>query len=197
MTECPDQTARMRTLTRNFAVRIWHKGIFHTLRIIYDRNFPIVITKEKSQRMTKPKIRLVRPARTQISLRIRSLRIQRMTKPSIRLVWPAKTQISLRIRAGWSESLPVACAFYSLRAVQRGMNKNPLSLCWSHMSYCGFCQWEIAAVFLLSPLTGKVQGRSNTNQILLTGILCFYHRSSVEFNKFVTLHFSISTWKIN
>ena len=113
MTECPDQTARMRTLTRNFAVRIWHKGIFHTLRIIYDRNFPIVITKVKSQRMTKPSIRLVRPA---------------------------KTQISLRIRADWSESLPVACAFYSLRAVQRGMNKNPLSLCWSHMSYCGFCR---------------------------------------------------------
>ena len=44
------------------------------------------------------------------------------------------------------------------------------------------CEWEIAAVFLLSPLTGKVQGRSNTNQVLLTGILCFYHRSSVEFN---------------
>ena len=58
-------------------------------------------------------------------------------------------------------------------------------------------QWEIAAVFLLSPLTGKVQGRSNTNQVLLIGILCFYHRSSVEFNKFLTLHFSKSTWKIN
>ena len=52
-------------------------------------------------------------------------------------------------------------------------------------------QWEIAAVFLLSPLTGKVQGRSNTNQVLLIGILCFYHRSSVELNKFLTLHFSL------
>ena len=47
-------------------------------------------------------------------------------------------------------------------------------------------EWEIAAVFLLSPLTGKVQGRSNTNQVLLIGILCFYHRSSVELNKFLT-----------
>ena len=52
---------------------------------------------------------------------------------------------------------------------------------------------------LLSPLTGKItgkiQGRSITNQVLLIGFLCFHHRSSVEFNRFLTLHFSISTWK--
>ena len=28
--EFPDQTARMRTLIRTFAVRIWHKGLFTT-----------------------------------------------------------------------------------------------------------------------------------------------------------------------
>ena len=49
---------------------------------------------------------------------------QRTTKPTIRLVRPAKTQISLRIRAVWSESSPIACAFYNLRAIQKGMNED-------------------------------------------------------------------------
>ena len=40
---------------------------------------------------------------------------QRMTKPTIRLVRPAKTQISLRIRVVWSESLLSACAYFSFR----------------------------------------------------------------------------------
>ena len=31
--ECPDQTARMRTLIWTFAVHIWHNGLFLTLRI--------------------------------------------------------------------------------------------------------------------------------------------------------------------
>ena len=43
-----------------------------------------------------------------------------MTKPTIRLVRPAKPQISLRICRVWSEYLLIACAFYSLKAVQRG-----------------------------------------------------------------------------
>ena len=42
---------------------------------------------------------------------------QHTTKPAIRLVRPAKTQISLRIRAVWSESSLIACAFYSTRAI--------------------------------------------------------------------------------
>ena len=42
---------------------------------------------------------------------------QRTTKPSLILVRPAKTQISLRIRAVWSESSLIACAFYSLQAI--------------------------------------------------------------------------------
>ena len=67
----------------------------------------------------------------------------------------------------------------------------------SSLRVCFIIMRDIAAVSLLSPLTGKVQGRSNTNQVLLIGILCFYHRSSVAFNKFLTLHFSISTQKIN
>ena len=43
---------------------------------------------------------------------------QRRTKLTIRFVRQAKAQISLRIRAVWSEFLLVACAFYSLRAIQ-------------------------------------------------------------------------------
>ena len=36
--------------------------------------------------------------------------------------------------------------------------------------------------FLLSPLTGKMQDRPNTNKVLLIEILSFYHRSSVDSN---------------
>ena len=50
---------------------------------------------------------------------------QRTTKPNIRLVRPAKTQISLRFRAVWSESSLLVCAFYNLQATQKGMNKKP------------------------------------------------------------------------
>ena len=50
---------------------------------------------------------------------------QPTTKPIIRLVRPTKTQIRLRIRAVWSESSMIACAFYNLWAIQRGVNKNP------------------------------------------------------------------------
>ena len=64
-----------------------------------------------------------------------------MIKPTIRIVRPAKTQISLLI----------ACAFYSLKAIQRGITKTlavlsdisdiqaDLCLCWLHRSYCRFC----------------------------------------------------------
>ena len=57
---------------------------------------------------------------------------QRMTKSTIRLVRPPKTQISLRIRAAWSESSLIACAFYSIQAVQRGIKENP---CHSGLMY--------------------------------------------------------------
>ena len=50
---------------------------------------------------------------------------QRTTKPTIRLVRPSKTQIRLRECAVWSESLLIACAFNSLRTIQRGINDNP------------------------------------------------------------------------
>ena len=52
------------------------------------------------------------------------------TKLTIRLVRPAKTQISLRIRAVWSESSLIACAFYSLRAIQGEINENPCDTWW-------------------------------------------------------------------
>ena len=47
---------------------------------------------------------------------------QRTIKPTTILVRPAKTQINLRIRAVWSESSLIAFIFYSLRAIQRGIN---------------------------------------------------------------------------
>ena len=54
------------------------------------------------------------------------------TKLSIRLVRPAKIQISLRFRAVWSESSLIACSFYSLRAIQRGINENPCHTGWKY-----------------------------------------------------------------
>ena len=50
------------------------------------------------------------------------------TKSTIRLT-PVKTQISLCI-AVWSDSLLIACAFYSLRATLRGINENPFHTGW-------------------------------------------------------------------
>ena len=50
----------------------------------------------------------------------------------MRLVRPAKTQISLRIRAVWSESSLIACAFNSLQAIQRGINKNLCHTVWMY-----------------------------------------------------------------
>ena len=52
------------------------------------------------------------------------------TNPTIRLVWPVKTQISLLICTVWSESLLIVCAFYSLQAIQRGLNENPWHTGW-------------------------------------------------------------------
>ena len=60
--------------------------------------------------------------------------IQCTTKPTVRLVRPAKTQISLRIRTVWSESSLIACKFYSLQAIQRGINENPCCTVWSESS---------------------------------------------------------------
>ena len=39
--KCPDQTAWIRTLIWTFAVRIWHKGLFHTLCIILYKVFAL------------------------------------------------------------------------------------------------------------------------------------------------------------
>ena len=46
---------------------------------------------------------------------------------------PAKTQIRLRIRAVWSESSLIACALYSLWAIQRGKKKNPYYIWWMYI----------------------------------------------------------------
>ena len=72
---------------------------------------------------------------------------QRTTKPTKRLVRPAKTPISLRIHAVWSESSLITCAFYSIHqegltrilAILMDVQAN-LNICWSHRSYCRFCR---------------------------------------------------------
>ena len=79
---------------------------------------------------------------------IRKIHIsQHTTNPTIRLMRPAKTQIRLRIRAVWSEHSLIACAFYFIQIIQRGMNVTPwrigwmyrlIFLCWSHRSYRRF-----------------------------------------------------------
>ena len=58
---------------------------------------------------------------------------QCMMKPIKRRVRPAKTLlISLRIRAVWSEASLVACAFYSLWDIQRGLNEDPCLSGWMY-----------------------------------------------------------------
>ena len=56
-----------------------------------------------------------------------------MTKSTIRLEQPAKTQISLHICTVKSEFLVIACAFYTLQAIERGMNENPCHTGWIYM----------------------------------------------------------------
>ena len=73
---------------------------------------------------------------------------QHMTKPTIILVPPTKTKISLRIHAVWSVFAD-RIAFYSLWAIQRGINENPCHTGWMYRliwvfaghtgrSYCRF-----------------------------------------------------------
>ena len=63
-------------------------------------------------------------------------------KHSIILLRPAKTQISLRFRASYQSSL-IACAFYILQVLQRGINENPCHtglmcrLIWVFPGYTG------------------------------------------------------------
>ena len=57
---------------------------------------------------------------------------QRMIKPTIRRVRPLTTHISLRIRAVGSVSSLIECAFYSLKAIQIGMNKNSYHTGWMY-----------------------------------------------------------------
>ena len=57
---------------------------------------------------------------------------QRMTKSTIGFVRPAKSQIRLRIRAVWSESSLIACAFNSFQAIQREIKEN---LCYTRWMY--------------------------------------------------------------
>ena len=86
-------------------------------------------------------------------------------KTYLRLVQPAKTQISLRICAGWSESSLVAqvffivgfvvrwlsssliaCAFYSLKAIQRGINENSCHTLWVYRLIWGFARHTVLIV---------------------------------------------------
>ena len=49
-----------------------------------------------------------------------------------RFVRPAKTQISLRICAVWSESSLLACVIFGTQAIQRGINENPCHTAWMY-----------------------------------------------------------------
>ena len=74
---------------------------------------------------------------------------QSMIKPTIRLVRPAKTPISLRIHAVWSESFADRMCILQPPGYPKKDIPEPLpywvdiqadlSLCWSHRSYCRFC----------------------------------------------------------
>ena len=57
-----------------------------------------------------------------------------------------KTQISLHIHAVWSESSLITCAFYSLLAIQRGINKNP-----SHTGWMYTLIWDLLSPYLKCP----------------------------------------------
>ena len=101
---------------------------------------------------------------------------QHTTKPTKRFMRPAKTQISLRIRAVWSESLQIACAFYSVQAIQRRINENPCHTEWMYrliwvfagytdlivgfavrwLIYLHYSWWRVAAVKRLFLLHYKV-----------------------------------------
>ena len=76
-----------------------------------------------------------------------------MTKPTTRLVQPAKTWISLPIRTVWSESFAEGmCLIQTSGNPKRDEQElllywvdvqADLSLCWSHRSYCVLC-WLIS-----------------------------------------------------
>ena len=73
---------------------------------------------------------------------------QRMTKPSLRPVWPAKTQNSLYIHQVWQgfSSIPLWMKAVWGTCYQRRLWSDSadaqadLSLHWSHKSYCRFCR---------------------------------------------------------
>ena len=111
--------------------------------------------------------------------------IQHTTKPTIRLVWPAKTLISLRIRAVWSESSLIAYALNSLQAVQRGMNENSCHIGFMYRliwvfasrinlivgfvvagSYINILQLKKSALFGVMKMSLRKHAYSNTLKIL-------------------------------
>ena len=99
---------------------------------------------------------------------------QRKTKPARRLSRTAKTQISMRIRSVWSESLLIACDFYSLRAIQREINENPCHnrwisrLIWVFAGHTGLIVGLVVRWLIYKP---KVL---LTLVLLNPDILCFY-----------------------
>ena len=73
---------------------------------------------------------------------------QHTTKPTVRPVWSAKTQISQYIHSVWQgfSFIPLLIAWKLLKA--HALSKDwsdckdaqaDLNLCWSHKSYCRFC----------------------------------------------------------
>ena len=74
---------------------------------------------------------------------------QPTTKSTIRLVRPAKTQISLRIRVGWSESSLFAYVFYSLQVIKRGINESSCNTGWIYRLIWVFASYTCLINFVL------------------------------------------------
>ena len=81
---------------------------------------------------------------------------QRTTKPTIRFLWPAKTQISLRICAVWSVFADRMCLLHPPGYPKRD-KREPLpywmdvqaDFCCSLRSYCRYCSALVKCVYYL------------------------------------------------
>ena len=108
---------------------------------------------------------------------------QCMTKLTMRLVQPAKTQISLPICTVWSESLLISCAFYSLPAIHRGMNKNLCHtgwmnrLIWVFAGHTGLIVGFVVC-WLKSIICAQAKSKANIRFLLTLLSLNFWNRIS-------------------
>ena len=108
--------------------------------------------------MQKKHVYKAKNYKKQRCLEIQNMKMsQLMTKPTMRLVRPAETQISMSICTVWSVFADRMCLLrppgYPKRDKREPLPywvdvQAALSLCWSHRSYCRFChallKWPLA-----------------------------------------------------